>query len=245
MDWAFIVERNRERLLAVLAPLFAVLGFDPRRRQEMPRHFYRSWLILLRPAESAVRRLIVIAARGLVLGPDPRMKLSAARAFPAGLAQKLVAKAADDERIPAFGLIDPLKRFAPADFEWSKEWGKDWGKEQVIPRISVPGLFDPVFPDPMPVPSSDDPIDTGALVRRIAALKAALDDLPRQAKRLARWKARRELARQADNRPCRLTPFRPGFAPGFHRHEPQEIDEILADCHYFAVEAWEWKPDTS
>jgi hypothetical protein len=239
MDWDQIVERNRERLLAVLAPLLAVLGFDPRRRLEMPRHFYRSWLILLRPAESAVRRLIVMAARGIIV------RLGAARGFPAGLALKLAAKAADDERVPAFCLIDPLKRFAPADFEWSAEWAKDWGKEQVIPRISVPGLFDPVFPEPTPVPSRDDPIDTGALVRRIAALKQALDNLPRQAKRLARWKARRELARRAEVwKPGRLSPMRPGFAPGYHRTDRQEIDEILADCHYFAAEAWRG-PDTS
>jgi hypothetical protein len=233
MDWDQIVERNVERLLAVLAPLLAVLGFDHRRRLEMPRHFYRSWLILLRPAESAVRRLIVMAARGLVV------KLGAARGFPAGLALKLAAKEADDARIPAFGLIDPLKRFAPADFEWSAEWSKEWGKEQVIPRISAPGLFDPVFPGPAPVPSRDDPIDTSALLRRIAALKQALDNLPRQAKRLARWKARRELARQAEVRkPGRSSPMRPGFAPGFHRTNRQEIDEILADCHYFTREAW-------
>jgi hypothetical protein len=242
MDWDQIVERNRERLIAVLAPLLAVLGFDPRRRLEMPRHFYRSWLILLRPAESAVRRLIVMAARGIVM----KLRRGASRAFPAGLALKLAAKAADEERIPAFGLIDPLKRFAPADFEWSKEWGKDWGKEQVIPRISVPGLFDPVFPDPVPVPSRDDTIDTAALVRRIAALKQALDDLPRHARRLARWKARGELARQAAvMKPGRLSPMRPGFAPGYHRSNRQEIDGILADCHHFAYEAWNYQPDTS
>jgi hypothetical protein len=236
MDWAFIVERNRERLLAVLAPLLAVLGFDPRRRLEMPRHFYRSWLILLRPAESTARRLIVMAARGISV----KLRLGSARAFPRGL---LLNR--DAEHIPAFGLIDPLKRFAPADFEWSAAWGKDWGKEQVIPRISVPGLFDPVFSEPTPVPLRDDPIDTGALVRRIAALKAALDNLPRQAKRLARWTARRELARQTAHKPGRLSPMRPGFAPGYHRTNRQEIDEILADCHYFAAEAWEWTPDTS
>ena len=239
MDWDQIVERNRERLLAVLAPLLAVLGFDPRRRLEMPRHFYRSWLILLRPAESAVRRLIVMAARGIVV------KFGAARGFPAGLALTLAAKAADEERIPAFGLIDPLKRFAPQDFEWSAEWGKDWGREQVIPRISVPGLFDPVFPEPTPVPERDDPIDTAALVRRIAALKSALDDLPRQARRLARWKARGELARTAEVRkPGRLSPLRPGFAPGFHRTDKREIDNIISDVHYFAHEAW-GKWDTS
>jgi hypothetical protein len=237
MDWDQIVESNRERLLAVLAPLLAILGFDPRRRQEMPRHFYRSWLILLRPAESAVRRLIVMAARGIVV----TLKLGTVRAFPKGLVLNR-----DEDRVPAFGLIDPLKRFAPADFEWSAEWGKDWGREQVIPRISVPGLFDPVFPEPTPIPSRDDPIDTAALVRRIGALKAALDDLPRHARRLARWRVRGELARQAAVRkPGRMSPMRPGFAPGYHRHRPQEVDEILADCHHFAREAWEWTPDTS
>jgi hypothetical protein len=99
MDWPPILERNRERLLLALAPLFAVLGFDHRRRGEMPRHFYHSWLIFLRPAESAVRRLIVIAARGIVV----KLKLSASRAFPKGLALNK-----DAGRIPAFGLIDPL-----------------------------------------------------------------------------------------------------------------------------------------
>ena len=239
MDWPTIIERNAERLVAVLTELFVMAGFGRGGTALMPRNVCRALLILLRPAESAVRRLIVMAARGVVV------RLGAARGFPAGLALTLAAKAADEERVPAFGLIDPLKRFAPQDFEWSAEWGKDWGREQVIPRISVPGLFDPVFPGLVPVPSRDDPINTAALVRRIAALKAALDDLPRQARRLARWKARRGLARTSEVRPGRLSPFRPGFAPGFHRTSRQEIDEILADCHHFAREAWEWTPDTS
>jgi hypothetical protein len=240
MDWPMIVERNRERLLAALAPLLAVLGFDLRRRLEMPRHYYRSWLIILRPAESAVRRLIVMAARGIVV------KLGVSRGFPAGLALRLAQKGGEEDRFPAFALIDPLKRFAAADFGWAEEWSQDWGKEQVLPRISVPGLFDPVFPGPAPVPCRDDLIDTSALARRIAALKQALDDLPRHAKRLARWKARGELARQAAARkPGRMSPMRPGFAPGYHRTDQREIDGILADCHHFAREAWEWTPDTS
>jgi hypothetical protein len=230
-DWPLIIECNRERLLAVLAPLFAVLGYDPR-RADLPRHFYRALLITLRPAESAVRRLIIIAARGIV------MKLSAARAFPAGLGLKLrLALEKDAERVAAFCLIDPLKRFAPEGFEWEKA--------QVMPRISVPGLFDPVFEDRF-VPTRYDPIDCAALRRRLRALKEALDNLPRHAKRLARWKLKRDLARQsAVIKPGRLSPMRPGFAPGFHRSNRQEIDGILADCHHFAYEAWNCQPDTS
>jgi hypothetical protein len=229
MDWPLIVERNRERLLAVLAPLFAVLGYDPR-RADLPRHLYRALLITLRPAESAVRRLIIIAARGIVL------KLRAARAFPAGL-----SLSRDAGRVPAFCLIDPLKRFAPTDFEWAKEWEK----EQVLPRISVPGLIDPIFEDRF-ILMKDDPIECAALRRRLRALKEALDNLPRHAKRLARWKMKRELSRQSEvsPKPGRLSPLRSGFAPGYRRGEREEIDVILGDCHYFAQEAWKG-PDTS
>jgi hypothetical protein len=85
----------------------------------------------------------------------------------------------------------------------------------------------------------DDPIGCAALRRRLRALKEALDNLPRHARRLARWRAKRDLLRQsAVIKPGRLSPFRPGFAPGYHRGEREEIDVILGDCHYFAVEAW-------
>jgi hypothetical protein len=197
----------------------------------LPRHVYSAALILLKPAESAVRRLIIIAARGIAV----KLKLSAARVFPGGLSIK-----SNPDRVPAFCLIDPLKRFAPEDFEWGKS------KAQEFPRISVPGLFDPVFP-PQPALDNGDMVASASLGRRVQALRFALDNLPREARRLARWKARRELARQSGlkSKPGRLSPFRPGFAPGYHRSKPQEADEILSECHHFAREAWDEKPDTS
>jgi hypothetical protein len=236
MDWDEIIERNRERILLAIAPLLAVFGFDPRRREEVPRHFHRFLISLLRPAESAVRRLIIIAALGIAV----KLRLGASRGFPAGLAAKLKLDLEQEEaRFPAFGLIDPLKRFAPQDFGWAQEWSQDWGKERVLPRISVPGLIDPVFAQAVPFPDKDDPIDTSALLRRIRSLKDALDNLPRHAKRLARWKARAELARQdGPSKPARLSPFRPGYAPGYQRTGQREIDAILGDCHYFARQAW-------
>ena len=78
MNWDEIVEATRARIIAAIAPLLAVLGYDPRRQGEMPRHFYRALLILLRPAESAARRLIVMAARGIVV----KLRLGVSRAFP-------------------------------------------------------------------------------------------------------------------------------------------------------------------
>ena len=237
MDWDEIIERNRERLFLAIAPLLAVLGFDQRRSEEVPRHFHSFLITLLRPAESAVRRLIIIAAIGIVV----KLRLGASRAFPAGLAHKLKkALEEEEERFPAFPLIDPLKRFAPQDFGWAQDWSENWGKEQALPRISVPGLFDPTFPQPIPAPNRYDPIATTSLLRRIRSLKEALENLPRHARRLARWKAKNELSNQPDApwKPGRLSPFRPGPAPGKHLHEEREIDVILGDCHYFARQAW-------
>ena len=230
MDWAMAIERNSEALLRVVASLVAMVRVKGGGVAAfLPRDVYSAALILLRPAESAVRRLIIMAARGIVV----KLRLSAARAFPAGLALNR-----DAERVPAFCLIDPLKRFAPEDFEWGKT------KEQALPRISVPGLFDPVFPD-QPALDINDMVASAALGRRVQALRFALDHLPRQAKRLARWKAKRELERQAEKpRPGRLSPFRPGYAPGYHRSSRQEVDDILSECHHFAREAWD-APDTS
>jgi hypothetical protein len=230
MDWDRVIERNSERLFTVVATLVSMVRVHGGGVAAfLPRDIYSAALILLRPAESAVRRLIVIAARGLAV----KLRLSAARAFPAGFALNKNA-----ERVPAFCLIDPLKRFAPEDFEWGK------AKEQVMPRISVPGLFDPVFP-PRPALDTGDMVAASALGRRVQALRSALDNLPREAKRLARWKARRELERQDEKpKPGRLSPFRPGFAPGYHRSKPQEVDDILSECHHFAREVWD-APDTS
>ena len=126
-----------------------MLGFDQRRREEVPRHVHHFLITPLRPAESAVRRLIIIAAIGIVV----KLRLGASRAFPAGLGERLkMALEKEEERFPAFPLIDPLKRFAPQDFGWAEEWSESWGKEQVLPRISVPGFIDPVFPQAVPVP---------------------------------------------------------------------------------------------
>ena len=222
MDWPTIIERNCERLIAVLTELFVMAGFGRGGTALMPRNVCRALLILLRPAESAMRRLIVMAARGIIV------KLRPARAFPSGTALKR-----DAERVASFCLIDPLKRFAPEDFEWGKK------KAQVLPRISVPGYSDPVFPPASPITDDGDLISPNAIRRRLLALRHALDNLPRQAKRLARWRARRDLKKIG-----RMSPFRPGFAPGYHRTHPREIDAILTDCHHFAHEAW-YKADTS
>ena len=79
MDWARAIERNSEALNGIVAALFAMLGLAgaaPLAR--LPRSIHSAVLRLLQPAESAVRRLVVIAARGLVVKRAP------SRPMPAG-----------------------------------------------------------------------------------------------------------------------------------------------------------------
>ena len=72
MDWAGAIKLNSEALKGVIEVLFAMLGLgsgDTQARTSMT--LYRAVLRLLQPAESALRRLIVIAARGLVVKVTP------------------------------------------------------------------------------------------------------------------------------------------------------------------------------
>ena len=79
MDWDFAIERHREPLLRIVVGLFAMIGLTENGAVErLSRPLYRLVLGILRPAESAVRRLIIVAARDIVVEPSPK------RPFPAG-----------------------------------------------------------------------------------------------------------------------------------------------------------------
>jgi hypothetical protein len=77
------------------------------------------------------------------------------------------------------------------------------------------------------------------LGRPLQALKHALDTLPKQARRLARWHARRDfmLCQKLPARPMRLSPFRPGSPPGFRLRAIHEVDGILRESHALALDA--------
>jgi len=81
VDWARAIERNRDALNAILLGLFAMVGLTADGAlARLPKPLCNAALRILRPAESAVRRLIVIAARGIVVKPQ------AVRPMPKGLA---------------------------------------------------------------------------------------------------------------------------------------------------------------
>jgi hypothetical protein len=232
----------------------------------LPRHLYRAILLLLRPAESAVRRLIIAAARGIVvtLPPfrprklKPKISDTVAAMRRLGLAvtlsredfaryqaeQKAAERRAAMPRTLSLSLLDPMKyplrirrRYTPA---------------HAAPRIL--SLFsDAPYHRLPPPPSPNDPIGAAKLMLRMEALGRALDDLPGQAQRFARWRARNDAvdARVKEGlqpwRPRRIWPLRGGRPPGGRlkcydpdakrRKHTREIDEILAHCHSMALYA--------
>jgi hypothetical protein len=221
MDWDLAIERNREPLLRIVAALFAMIGLSEAGAVErLSRPVYRAVLLVLRPAEAAVRRLIIVAARGMVVKPSP------VRSAPAGL----TISGTGQGRV-SFQLFDRQRS--------DRAHGPSTRNPRPQPRIRFMDVaFDPripLFRQPQPAPAApapkkDDTVNVKPLCRRLAAIKRALDDLPHQARRLARWRARPIEAR----RPRLATPLRLGAPPGRRSRPTHEVHEILKECHWLA-----------
>jgi hypothetical protein len=226
MDWELAIKRNSEALQSIIAALFVMLGDATVAR--IPRSLHSAVLLVLRPAESAMRRLIIIAARGLVV------KVAPSRPMPKG---QIIGKGGSV--CTSFQLFDTRK-----DFPELRQHRIKYAKHP--PRILFFGpdsrldsLWSVPEPAAAPAPETDGLVKVARLSRRLQALKLALEDLPRQARRMARWRVRREAAKA----PKFKSPLRPGPPPGHRKRQIHPIDEILADCHWLAWDAM--RTDTS
>jgi hypothetical protein len=204
------IERNVEALKRILVSLVALAGLG---ETTLPRHLHRAILRLLRPAESAARRLIIAMAmtatpeaRETGHGATPQAREKGNPATPRGNGDAITvppwrgpqqaqvrgkrhfrptsprrSDALPARRRLSLPLLDPMTRpfrsAAPV-------------RPATLPRLWAPGMTGPRFQLPAP-PASDDPLDATRLRLRLDALGRALDDLPRQALRFARWRARR------------------------------------------------------
>ncbi len=134
MDWNFAIEKHREALKRVLAMLVAMAGLgsggqftffpqegalaqNPAQAEKsklspaLPRHLHRTLLRLLRAAEAAARRLIVVAARGLVVLPGPQRQIVPEQPSPFGRSGPVLTPSPKVPRPaprPTLPLIDPL-----------------------------------------------------------------------------------------------------------------------------------------
>ena len=248
------VDRNHAALKHILASLVAMAGWtatggtflrargDAGSAATLPRHLYVAILRLLRPAEAATRRLVIVLSRGIVVTLPPLRptkpkpgpvflkdgkgtgivdtgislyRLGLANVAPPPIVQK---RAAAPTRPIAFPLLDPLRNPFP----------RRRPRRSSKPSTAVPRcLHDLTGRRAIQVrlPSPHDPIDATRLGQRLAALASALDDMPAQALRFARWRAHRDRMRGQPPSPGRfrrIWPLRPGRPPGgrLSRYDP-------------------------
>ena len=227
MDWALAIERNRQPLLRIVAALCAMIGLGDRGTvARVSRPLHRAVLSVLRPAEAAVRRLIVAVARGMVVTPQVQ--------HPAG-ALRIVASGTGPGRV-SFQLFDP-RRALPGDHRGFGAGARGNPRARFIDVGFDPRI--PLFRQRLAVtsdesaPQDDHTINALPLCRRLAAIRAALEDLPRQAQRYARWRARPRETR----RPQRHDALRIGPPPWLRQRKTREVDEILSECHWLARHA--------
>ena len=228
MDYTLAIRRNRDQLRTIVLSLFALarmhiggsLFF-------LPRSTFALIMLVLRPAESCVRRLIVIAAHGLKQSASSKQPDGWPDLPPRGGEIREAGRGGPVKR-KAFRLFDPLKHFDQEDFwDVQPKWESGFNLE----------------PNCSSTPADETPLDATHLGQRLNALIRALDNLPAQARRLVRHYARRDAALKAC-RPTRMSPMRPGLPPGWRERRIHEIDDVLRECHGLANDRLN-EPDTS
>ncbi len=220
MDWTLAIDRHRDALLRMVAALLLMAGGG----QVMPRHVRTGIWRVLRPAEAAFRRLVVVVK--LVLKIEARTRVSRGGPVSAGGFSRGTGAS-----VPAFALFDARKSFKPRSA---------WRGRKPEPNIR---FFDDVeIFEPVVISSPDDEVSPAQLMRRLSALQAALGDVPKQARRLARWEAKREAGRSETGK--YIAPIRPGKPPGHRDRGQHPVDFVLKDCHALALYALHDPPDT-
>ena len=222
MDWDLAIKRNSEILIEIVADLFTMLGLVGEAtvsRLSWPA--YRAVLRVLRPAESALRRLIVVAARGLVVKP-------------AGSCPKPARAVKPGKRgtsRPSFQLFDPRTRIMlprrrklPRTFPRIHMFNAD-GK--LVTCTAAP----PQPAHPAPAKSAVGMVN-GRASSEAESLRPRSKSA-RQAPASGAWRMREE---KSEN-PSFKTPLRPGRPPGYRRRAVHLVDELLSECDWLAFRA--------
>jgi hypothetical protein len=224
------IQQHRDALIRIVLTLFAMLGLrDGVDLGRIPRKLKNTVHFILLPAESAVRRLIVAAAKGLVAKPQTYRPMPKGTKIPKGTGKR-------GKRAPLFKLSDQHEPWLPPPSKCKKR--------PKGPRITVLARTDPTVaaifawhrsmakPEPMPKRErgpNDGKVDGARLQRRLQAILRALSNIPKEAQRYVQWQARREMQADAGRR-VHTSPFREGKAPGYRHPYTHEVHEILDQC---------------
>jgi hypothetical protein len=233
---------NRDLLAGIVAMLAAMVGLTAGRVVGRIEKVLRLEVLrILRPAEAAVRRLIFIAAHGVVAKPATTRAMPDFAKLPRGERKP---------KRPAFQLTDPMAPMVGYHVVSDAASGPV-PFAQRGPRIRSIAPVDPTVPALLatrhskPDRPDDDDVRSKALIDRLQAIASALDNIPRQAQRLARWTARR--AQAAKQCLVYTSPLRAGPPPGSRKEPVHDVDRILTECHIraFDVRRLTRQPNTS
>ena len=256
MDWDFSIERNREPLLRHVLGLFALIGLvEGGMVDRLSRPVYRRALTVLRSAESAVRRLIIVMARDIKVEPRPK------RVMPKGLVRsrkgrfqgkgngqgngQANAKAKNPAGPPS---TCSTRKGAPMPARSAAAGGARVPSPAYVSSITIRGFrgSSGVNPRLRPAPApqqvetvKDYTVSAKRLCRRLFAILGALTNMEREAERYARWRDQPK----EERRPRRERALRFGWPPGWRIKSTHEVDDILKECHWLVHELPE--PDTS
>jgi hypothetical protein len=223
--------------------------------ERLSRPLYRKVLSQLKSAEAAVRRLIIVMARNIVVEPRPK------RPRPKGLFRarngtfqskngsgQNESKVKRNSRPPSFPLCDPQKRSDAGQRRRRRR--KYTGPEPRIRRLD----YDPRIPwflrgpDPTHAPKpvvekkvavKDGMVSGKRICQRLFAVMRVLMNMEREAKRYARFRDQPV----EERRPKRERALRYGWPPGYRIKPIHEVDRILKECHWLVGELPQ--PDTS
>jgi hypothetical protein len=216
MNWTLAVQLNQTALSRIIATLVAVLE-DYAGAQWVPVYVHRMVTRILYPAESAVRRLIVIAAYKVTAKPAAEKARPTVK-WPDGL---VIARSAARKRRRSFRLFEPI---APL--------------REPVPTHNpkrLPGIrlieIDPRLPELFRRPPANQKpaapqgfISIRNISARLAAVRFAIDNIPREAKRLMRTLDR-------EKGEFKKLIIRPGPPPGRRKKPKEDIDHVLKECH--------------
>jgi hypothetical protein len=260
MDWPLAIERNRAALLRIVVSLFGMLGMvESVAMGRIAKARNNAVLRILRPAELAVRRLILAASRGMTA------KLRPSKPFPKGT--KIPKGTGTSTRTPAFKLSDKHEPWLPPPSKRKKNPKgprisfleddgliHDWkyphlSAEQLAALRAAQAIQPQPKPKPQPRPQRDNDgmVDGSRLLKRLQAIMGALKDIPHQAQRMANWRARREAQANAGKR-VHTSPLREFIRSGqdlpSYRDPPiprdplrREVEKLLDECDWLAGEA--------
>jgi hypothetical protein len=226
LDWDAAIDLNRAALIRLLTVMVAALGMKVGGSVErVPLRVRLMVMRLLRPAESALRRLVFLRARDM---PD-------AEYVPGPKRDKAAKRSKTRSRSVSLPLFDPRKKHGQRRRKRAPGPG---------PRISFFDGTDRRFaPKPQaPKPLPDDLVDAETLCRRLNALAKVLNDLEGAARRLKRLQARRKLSPRLSGQGVLRINTAPGHRKRGRSVEERSIDAVLTECQTLARR---WITDTS